>query len=81
MVYLQNQDIKSHINESKKKEEKMFIAIADSLKKQEDILMRRKRNRRNVSKSRIFLSFSERNLDNSRSSDNSDLIITDMEAL
>jgi hypothetical protein len=59
----------------------MFTAIADSLKKQDDLLARRKRNRKTLGKSRIFLSFSERNLNNSRSSDNSELILADMEAL
>jgi hypothetical protein len=81
MVYLQNQDIKSHIDDNKKKEEKIFTAIAENLKKQDDILTRRKKMRKAASRSRIFLSFSERNLDHSRSSDNSELMFADLEAL
>ena len=58
MAYLQTQDITSHIKENLKKEEKIFTAISESLKRQDEDFMKRKRIRRNLSKSRVFLSFS-----------------------
>lgn len=58
MAYLQTQDITSHIKENLKKEEKIFTVISESLKRQDEDFMKRKRIRRNMSKSRVFLSFS-----------------------
>jgi hypothetical protein len=81
MVYLQNQDINSHIKENMKKQKKLHNAITDSLKQQDDLLMKRKRGRNGTSKSRVFLSFSENALDFSRSldpSEASELMFTDM---
>lgn len=69
MVYLHSQDIGSHIKDNMKKQKKINNAITNSLKQQDDLLMKRKRNRNSLNKSRGFLSFSENALDHSRSID------------
>lgn len=84
MLSLQDQDIGSHIKESMKKEKKIKNAITDSLKQQDDFLMKRKRGRKGLNKSRAFHSFSENALDFSQSietSETSELMFTDLEAL
>lgn len=84
MVYLQNQDITTHLKENMKKEKKIHTVITNSLKQQDDLLTQRKKNRDGVNKSRVFLSFSENVVGMNRSPDpldNFDLMMTDMEAL
>ncbi len=85
MVYLQNQDITSHLKENMKKEKKMNKVITNCLKEQDDLLSKRKKNRGSMSKSRVFLSFSSEHVVDTNNSpdptDNFELMITDMEAL
>lgn len=67
MLSLQDQDIGSHIKQNMKKQKKINNAITDSLKQQDDFLMKRKKGRKGLNKSRAFHSFSENTLDFSQS--------------